>query len=136
MTASSLTPLDKDRAKVSKFIDIDQETELHKSETGDPKYFENSEKPEVYCDFCEFTTPSKDNLNTHTSSEQNYKVIEQRDGNTLVEFVGSLDKDRDEIYLCDFCDQRGRRKKMRKTIYSKEYQKHNYTCNQDYKANF
>ena len=31
-------------------------------------------------------------------------------------FVGSFEKDGDEIYICDCCDKRGKKKKMKKSI--------------------
>ena len=105
-----------------------------------PNYVENTVKPEVtpsvllYCDVCEFTTPSKNDLDTHTSRNHKYELIEHLDWHASVEFVRSLDKDGDEFYLCDFCDQRGKKKNM-KDFYNKEYQNHSYTCDQDCEEN-
>ena len=104
-----------------------------------PNSAENSEKLEMtprvllYCDVCDFTTPTKGDFDTHTRRKHNY--IEQQDGHASVEFVGSLNKDGDEIYLSDFCDQRGKTKNMKK-IDNNEYQNHSYTCDQDCKKNF
>ena len=63
------------------------------------------------CDVSDFTTPSRDDLDTHTFNT--HRDIEHLDGEGLMENIGYLDQDGDEIYLCDFCDQRGKKKKIK-----------------------